>query len=148
MGTVIRGWFESLYFSEPIYFIFFNLLLALAVIIAAVLTYKLYHRPRKSKYSRYQLLGVDAIWVVILIICALSVISLAGPKIKKGVKFTQGGNIDIGFLVDYSFSTKADDIAGKPRLDIIKKVIADFFDSNTLKPGDRVTLFVFGTHSF
>ncbi len=143
----IRNWLAGLYFSEPIYFTFLNLLWLLAAIVGMALIYKLVYRPLKPKYSQYQLLGVDAAWVAVLIICALSIISLAGPKIKKGMKLIQGGNIDVGFLVDYSFSMKADDIAGKSRLDIMKKVITAFIDSGELTAGDRVTLFIFGTHS-
>lgn len=143
----IRNWFDGLYFSEPIYFIFLNFLWVLAVIIGLALIYKFYYRPRKPKYSQYQLVGVDAVWVAVLMACTLAIISLAGPKIKKGMKLAQSGNIDVGFLVDYSFSTKADDIGGKTRLDIIKKAIISFIDGGGLKPGDRVTLFAFGTHS-
>ncbi|MBI2063947.1 MAG: VWA domain-containing protein [Candidatus Yanofskybacteria bacterium] len=144
----IRQWFENLFFSEPTYFIFLNLLWVLIAVLVAVLTFKLIYRPKKSKYSRYRLFGEDTVWIAALAICALSTVALAGPKVSKGMKLTPGGNIDIGFLVDYSFSMKTDDIGDRSRLDIVKSVITNFIDSGTLKAGDRVTLFVFGTHSF
>lgn len=144
----LRGWLDVLYFSEPAYFSFFYFCYALAGAFAIVVVLKLIYRPIKSKFSRYQLFGKDAVWVAALAICALSVTALAGPKISKGVKLTPGGNIDVGFLVDYSFSTRTDDIGGKSRLDVMKTVIAKFVDSGVLKAGDRVTLFVFGTNSF
>lgn len=144
----IRQWFESLFFSEPIYFIFLNLLWVLIAVLVAVLTLKLIYRPKKSKYSKYLLFGKDTVWVAVLAICALSIMALAGPRVNRGMKLTPGGNIDVGFLVDYSFSTRTDDVDGKSRLDVMKSVIAKFIDGGTLKPGDRITLFVFGTHSF
>ncbi len=146
MGA-IRSWFETLYFSEPVYFSFFNLLRLLGVVIIAILILKIIYRPQKTKYSHYKILGKDTVWVSILAVCLLSVIALAGPKLNKGLKLTPGGNIDVGFLVDYSFSTRTDDIDGKSRLDTMKSTIASFVASGTLKPGDRITLFVFGTHS-
>lgn len=144
----IKGWFESLYFSEPDYFSLFNLWYVLFGALAVVIILKLIYRPTKSKFSRYLLFGRDTVWVAALAICALSVVALAGPKISKGVKLNPGGNIDVGFLVDYSFSTRTDDVGGKSRLEVIKTVIAKFVDSGELKAGDRITLFVFGTNSF
>lgn len=144
----IRGWLDALYFSEQAYFTFFNLLYALAGAFAIVVILKLIYRPTKSKFSRYKLFGKDTVWIAALAICALSVVALAGPKISKGVKLTPSGNIDVGFLVDFSFSTRTNDIGGQSRLDVMKAVIAKFVDGDALKTGDRVTLFVFGTHSF
>lgn len=144
----IKGWFESLYFSEPDYLLLFNLLYVLFGALAVIIILKFIYRPTKSKFSRYLLFGKDTVWVAVLAICALSIMALAGPQISKGVKLTPGGNIDVGFLVDYSFSTRTDDIGGKSRLEVTKTVIAKFVDSGELKAGDRITLFVFGTHSF
>lgn len=148
MNSSIRHWFENLYFSEPVYFIFLNIIWALAAVLILILVIKLINRPPKSKYSRYRLFGKDAVWVAALMICTLSVVALAGPKINKGMKLIPGGSIDVGFIIDSSFSTKVDDIDGKTRLDVIKSVIAEFIDSKTMGTGDRVTLLVFGTHSF
>lgn len=144
----LKGWFDALYFSEPAYFSFFYFCYALASVFAIVVVLKLIYRPTKSKFSRYKLFGKDTVWIAALAICALSVVALAGPRISKGVKLTSGGNIDVGFLVDYSFSTRTDDISGQSRLDVTKTVIAKFIDSGVFKAGDRITLFVFGTHSF
>lgn len=144
----IRGWFESLYFSEPAYFYLFYLFYVLVGVLAAVVILKLIYRPTKSKFSKYKLFGKDTVWIAALMICVLSVAALAGPKVSKGVKLTPGGNIDVGFLVDYSFSTRTDDISGQSRLDVMKAVIAKFVDGGVFKAGDRVTLFIFGTHSF
>lgn len=143
----ILSYFDGLYFSEPVFFVFLNLLWLLGIIILLVLVLKVIYRPKKSKNSQYKILGRDGIWVLALIICALSIIALTGPKANKGVKLISGGNIDVGFIVDNSFSTKTDDIGGKSRLDIAKNIIADFVDSGALKTGDRITLFVFGTNS-
>ncbi|MBI2063071.1 MAG: VWA domain-containing protein [Candidatus Yanofskybacteria bacterium] len=145
--SYIQYWLENLYFSEPIYFSFFNLLRLLVAIIIATLILKVIYRPKKSKYSKYKLFGKDLSLIVVLAVCGLSVIALAGPRINKGVKLTPGGNIDVGFIVDHSFSTKTDDIGEKTRLYIMKASIAEFVDGGTLKQGDRVTLFIFGTHS-
>lgn len=144
----IRQWFENLFFSEPAYFIFLNLVWISAAVLIVVLAIKLIYRPKKSKYSKYQFFGKDSAWVAALAICALSVVALAGPRVSKGMVLTPGGSIDVGFLVDSSFSTKADDVNSKSRLETMKTVIADFANSGTLRAGDRVTLFVFGTHSF
>lgn len=147
MFASIRDWLEGLNFSEPVYFAFFGVLFVLIAVVAVIIILKRIFRPIMTNCSRYRLFGKDTVWVAALFIFALSVIALVGPKVNKGVKLIPGGNIDVGFLVDTSFSTRADDINGKTRLDVAKTVIVNFVDSGILKPGDRLTLFVFGTIS-
>src|SRR3989344_7035898 len=147
MFASIRDWLEGLSFSEPFYFAFLDVLFVLITVVAVIITLKPIFPPTITNYSRYRLFGKDTVWVAALFIFVLSVVALAGQKVNKGVKLTPGGNIDVGFLVDASFSTRASDIDGKTRLDIAKTAIANFVDSGILKPEDRLTLFVFGTIS-
>jgi hypothetical protein len=100
-------------------------------------------RPKKSRYSTFRLIGKDAIWLLAIVICGISVIALAGPRVHSGLALTQGGNIDVLFFVDSSVSTEASDI--KPsRLGAIKKAILDLVSSGIFREGDRVTIFTIG----
>jgi len=148
--TNIKAWLESLFFSDPVYFTFFYFLATLVIVFVVILLLKL-KRPKKTKYSRYQLLVKDAGLIAVLVLCGVSIVALAGPK-NRTYKLITGGNVDLIIVVDNSYSTtEANDVSGKTRLETIKTIIAGMLDSkngnNLFRPGDRITLFAFGTHS-
>jgi len=133
-------------FLTPAYFIFWILAAAIFLFLAVALLLKVFFRPRRSKYSHYRLFGRDLVWLPCLILSGLMIAALMGPEAKSGFVVSSGGQVDIIFAVDNSFSTLADDL--KPsRLDLVKKQIFQFLNSVVIQKGDRFTLFVFAKHS-
>lgn len=142
MLNILR-WFEEWQFIQPLYFNFLGLIGIMLLSLAGVMVLKLYFRPPRTKYSRYQLWGQDLRWIAVIIIGLLSVIALAGPQISSGYSLSQGGSVDVLVFADNSFSMRADDL--KPsRQEAAKEVMLMLADKSILRPGDRVTLFVFG----
>ncbi len=142
----LKQYWDGLRFGEPSYFVFGHLLWMLALTILVVVLIKKRFRPAKSKYSIYKLFGPDLIWPLAIVVCGISILALAGPKIQSGYKLSPSGGIDVLVLIDDSYSTKADDL--KPsRLEVVKRAAIDLANSGTLKSGDRVTLFIFAGQS-
>lgn len=115
----------------------------MAVSLAGVILLKFFFRPRRTKYSRYQLWGADLRWVAVIIIGLLSVIALAGPRVNNGYSFSQGGSVDVLVFMDNSLSMRAGDLRPS-RQEAAKEAVLMLVDKDILRPGDRVTLFVFG----
>ncbi len=140
----LNQWLDLLHFSTPGFLRFFEIIFLMVLVLLAVVFLKHFFRPAKSKYSNFPILGKDFMWAMLIIICCFSVIALAGPYVVNGFTISQGGNVDVIVWMDYSFSMKADDI--KPsRQELAKKVAIDVV--GYLKPGDRITLFVFGENT-
>ncbi len=139
----LTEWFKKLTFTEPAYFKLFDLVWLMVLVLGALLLLKLLYRPKKSKYSQYKLFGKDLVWLMVVFICVLAVLALAGPRVSSGYTLSQSGSVDVLVLMDNSFSMRADDI--KPsRQEAAKKMSLSLVEKGILKPGDRVTLFVFG----
>lgn len=142
----LKQYWDGLRFSEPPYFVFGHLLWLLVLAVLVIVLIKQRLRPVKSKYSTYKLFGPDLIWPLAIIVCGISILALAGPKMQSSYKLSPSGGIDALVLIDDSYSTKADDL--KPsRLEIIKGAVIDLASNGTLKSGDRVTLFIFAGQS-
>ncbi|MEK7151685.1 MAG: vWA domain-containing protein [Patescibacteria group bacterium] len=146
MSNVIRGWFEGLYFLQPVYFAFGYPLLIVFIGIILFLWLKLFFRPKKSEHSRYLLIGNDAVWLAVFTIACLSVIALAGPRIGDGYTLNRGGSVDVAFLVDTSFSLVADDLR-PTRQEVIKSLLLDLVAKDIFIGNDRTVLFTFGSNS-
>jgi len=136
----------NLNFSERIYFNLFLVLGYLIFVFTLILAIKFFLRPRKSKFSRYKLLGKDVVWLMSLMLINVIIFALARPQIEKGNKTVQGG-IDVIIAIDHSFSMKADDI-NPTRLEAVKKEIAKLISGKVLKNGDKISLFAFARSSF
>ncbi|MBI4160505.1 MAG: VWA domain-containing protein [Candidatus Yanofskybacteria bacterium] len=139
----IKGWTDSLHFADSSYFILFNLVWIAAVILAVVLALKMRYRPPRPRFSKFKFLGEDWAWVSAILICAVGITALAGPRISDGLILSQSGGIDVMVWMDNSYSMRGDDI--KPsRQEAVKKAAISLAEKGILKAGDRVTLFVFG----
>lgn len=137
---------KNLNFSESIYFNLFSVLGYLVFVFAVIVAVKFFLRPRKSKFSRYKLIGRDAVWLTTLMLISIIILALARPQIEKGNKTVQG-SIDVIIALDHSFSMKAKDIS-PTRLEAAKEEIAKLISGKVLKNGDRVSLFAFARSSF
>ncbi len=139
----MASWCQKVTFAEPSYFKLFSFVWLMAGMLVVLIFVKSHYRPEKSRYSRYTLFGRDLAWTLAVLISALAIIALAGPRINDGYTLSQSGSIDVLVLMDDSFSMRADDI--KPsRQEAAKKISLSLTEKGILKPGDRVTLFVFG----
>ncbi len=145
MAEWVTRWF-GLNFLTPTYFIFWFLAAAIFILLALALFLKLYFRPRRSKHSRYRLFGPDLVWLPFWLLSILIIIALAGPEGNRGYTISSGGQIDIIFAVDNSFSMVAKDVQPS-RLELAKKEILGFLDSPLWQKGDRFTLFLFAKNS-
>lgn len=142
----LMKWLTNFSFLTPDYFIFWILAAAVLLFLAMVLLLKIFFRPRRSKHSRYYLFGRDFVWLPCFMLSVLITIALAGPEGKYGYVVSAGGQIDVIFALDYSFSMAAKDL--KPsRLERTKKEILNFLNSPIWQKGDRFTLFTFGKNS-
>lgn len=139
----VRQWFEGLHFAEPSFFQFFYLAALMFAAVAALVFFKFFLRPRKSKYSRYELLGPDFFWLPVLFLIVLMILALAGPRINSGYSLGNTGGVDILVLLDESISMLAKDL--KPsRQEAAKKISLGLIEKGILRPGDRVAFFAFG----
>ena len=145
----MAGWLESVTgwsFITPAYFLFLLLAIAIFLFWATDLFLKLLFRPRRSKHSRYLLFGKDLIWLPCLLLSVLIAVALAGPEAKSGLVVSTGGQVDVIFAIDNSFSTSAEDL--KPsRLELAKKETSLFLNGGVWQEGDRFTLFSFAKNS-
>lgn len=133
-------------FITPSYFIFWLLATAILLFLAVALLLKIFFRPRRSKHSHYRLFGPDLVWLSCFALSVLIAVALAGPEGKFDYVVSAGGQIDVIFAVDNSFSTVADDL--KPsRLEAAKKEISQVLTSSVWQKGDRFTLFTFAKNS-
>lgn len=134
---------DKLRFVAPAYFSLFNLVLVMTLALAGVILLKWYFRPRQSNFSRYRLLGRDWVWLLAVLLSVFGVVALAGPRISSGYNVSQSGSIDVLVFLDNSASMSIKDI--KPsRQELAKNATLDLVEKGMVKPGDRVTLFVFG----
>ncbi|MDP3731141.1 MAG: VWA domain-containing protein [bacterium] len=133
-------------FLTPDYLIFWMLAAAVLLFLSVALLFKIFFRPPRSKHSHYKLFGKDLVWLPCFVLCLLIAAALAGPEGKFSYVVAAGGQIDVIFAVDNSFSTRANDL--KPsRLELAKKEIFMFLNSGVLQKGDRFTLFTFAKNS-
>src|SRR3989344_2658532 len=133
-------------FLTPDYLIFWMLAAAVLLFLSVALLLKIFFRPPRSKHSHYKLFGKDLVWLPCFVLCLLIAAALAGPEGKFGYVVAAGGQIDVIFVVDNSFSTSADDV--KPsRLEATKKEIFQILNSSVWQKGDRFTLFFFAKSS-
>lgn len=142
----IRLWWESLRFVDPAYFILFDAVAGLFAAVALIIIHKFVRRPKKSKSSRYKLLGIDFKWVGAAFICLVSVFALARPQVSGGYTVNYGGNVRVAVAFDKSASMKSGDL--KPsRHAVAVRTVTDLVDSGIFIPGDKITLFTFAGHS-
>lgn len=138
----LKNLLDKFYFSTPAYLVFLHFLWITGLMLAGALWLKLAERPRPTRQSRYLLLGKDATWILTIILYAVCVVALAGPKVFKGYSLAQAGSVDAVIMLDDSSSTLAKDV--KPsRFEAMRMALLSFANGGVLRPGDRITLFVF-----
>lgn len=139
----LKQWYEGLRFAEPSYFNFFYLTALMAFAFLSAVLLKIFKRPKKTKYSRYKILGKDVAWLLSILLSVLGIVALAKPGVRGGYTLSRSGSVDVLVCLDESFSMKAGDI--KPsRQEAAKAAALSLAEKNILRPGDRVTLFAFG----
>lgn len=139
----IESWLGDIYFSEPSYLIFFDLFWVIVPLFLLILVLKWLKRPQKSRGSIYRSIGREWVWLCVILILTVSMVALAGPRSGGGYIISQSGSVDIAIVFDNSASMKSAEL-GRSRHEIAIAAISSFLNSKSLKPGDRITLFVFG----
>jgi len=145
MSELINS-FGKISFTQPAYFFLLNILAIMAGFFIVFIILKFFLRPKKSKYSEYRLFGKDWAWLAIIIVCLLSILALAGPRVSSGYAVSQSGSVDVIVILDKSYSMAAHDLDGMTRHETALKIIVELTDDILLK-GDRITLFAFGKQS-
>lgn len=143
MIAKIESWIGEVYFSEPFYLVLFNIFWAIIPLFLLILFLKWLKRPPKSRGSRYRLVGREWAWLCIILILTVSVIALAGPRSGGGYVISQSGSVDVGIAFDNTASMRSSELS-KSRHEIAMDAIGSFLNSKSLKPGDRITIFIFG----
>ncbi len=134
---------DKLRFTTPAYFTFFHLIWAMGLVLAVGILLKWYFRPRQSRSSHYRLFGGDWAWLLAILFCVLGIVALAGPQISSGYGVSQSGSVDVLVFLDNSASMATKDV--KPsRQELAKNAALNLVEKRILRPGDRVTIFVFG----
>ena len=133
----------SIVFSEPDKITLMSLVPALFFLVAFLWLLKVSNRPKKTYGSKYPLFGTFKFWGATVLMLVLMILALANPFIPRGNFTIKRGNAEVVFLIDYSSSMFLKD-TGWARIDLAVREIMNLLPAETLKKGDRVSLFVFG----
>lgn len=133
-------------FLQSDYLRFFYVVVALLALWIGAYLIKRLNAPAKTKLSRYPALPKIKLWLFAVFVLAVTIVALARPFGKGEILELRGGSVDVIVVIDRSISMAAKDL-GETRLAVVQRegvVLA----KKILKPGDRVSVFTFGTDSF
>lgn len=143
MINKLVSWIGDIYFSTPFYLELFYAFWIIVPLLLLIFIWKWRKRPERSLGSHYCLVGKDWIWPCAVLILISSIFALAGPRSGGDYIISPSGSVDVMIVLDNTASMRSDEL-GKSRHEIAMEAISSFINSKSLKPGDRITLFIFG----